>query len=80
MAEVNGKTKEQICNDLGVSTKTFERFIAAENIEGTASGSIHERHYSENIVERFKKWLIKNQQNQGKKTGAKSLIIKQTAH
>lgn len=71
----SGKTKEQICSKYGVSTRTFERFLASLGREvGTPEGSSHERRYSKEIEEKFEKWLIKNQYNQGKATGAKELI------
>jgi hypothetical protein len=68
-------TKQEICNKLDVSTKTFERFLSSvgKEIGKTTDGSAHEKDYSDNVLRRFKKWLIANQLSQGKPTGAKNL-------
>lgn len=69
-------TKQEICNKLDVSTKTFERFLADNpDIESESNGSSHEKDFKNgDIVTRFKKWLVKRQINQGKKTGSKKLL------
>ena len=66
-------TKQEICNNLKVSTKTFERFLASSNQAGKPEGSSHEKNYPDSTFQKFKKWLIKNQLSQGKPCGAKTL-------
>lgn len=54
----NGLSKKQICEKVGVSTKTFERFLDSQGKDlGEAEGQSHERFYGEETVQKFKAWL-----------------------
>lgn len=78
----NGLSKKQICEKVGVSTKTFERFLDSQGKDlGKAEGQSHERFYGEETVQKFKAWLKQNQLNQGRDCGSKNLLseIKSTA-
>lgn len=78
----NGKTKEEICKKIGVSTRTFERFLESlGNSVGESKGSSHQKFYPDNVITQFKKWLKNNQLKQGVNSGSKNLLseIKATA-
>lgn len=81
---MTGKTKAEICKEIGVSEKTFERFKATigHEVGHTEDGSAHVMTYSDDIIKKFKDWLKKNQLSQGKSCGAKDLInsIRGTVH
>lgn len=81
---MTGKTKEQICKDIGVSEKTFERFKSTLNgdVGKVEEGSAHIKTYTDDVVSKFKEWLKKNQLSQGKACGSKDLInsIRGTVH
>ncbi len=69
------KTKKAICEELNVSTKSFERFLKTLDKDmGKSEGSSHEKVYPDEIKDKFKKWLANNQLSQGRNTGAKDLI------
>lgn len=77
-----GLSKKEICSKVGVSTKTFERFLESVGKDlGRAEGQSHERFYDENVVQKFKSWLKQNQLNQDRDCGSKNLLseIKSTA-
>ena len=71
----NGKSKEEICKKIGVSTRTFERFLHSLTMSvGESEGSSHQKFYSDEIVSQFKKWLKHNQFGQGVECGSKNLL------
>lgn len=55
----NKKSKKEICEELGVSLRTFERFVEDIGNNGEAVGSSHERFYTDKDIKQFKNWLEK---------------------
>ena len=61
-------TKEDICSICNCSARTFENFAPQPISERDfiAVGSSHKKLYTEQVLQKFQAWLMKNQANQGK--------------
>ena len=64
-------SKEDICRMCNVSSKTFDCFVGSSSISNRdfiSIGSIHEKFYNEDILNKFQLWLMKNKLSQGTET------------
>ena len=61
-------TKEDICGICNVGHAAFERFAPSSVGERDfiSVGSSHKKMYTEQVLQKFQAWLMKNQANQGK--------------
>ena len=61
-------SKEDICSVCNCSIRTFESFVPQELSERDfiSVGSSHKKLYTEQVLQKFQAWLMKNQANQGK--------------
>ena len=71
-------TKEDICSICNVDEKTFRRFFEEVRLDiGVQSGittlAHNKKMYTEQVLQKFQTWLMKNQANQGKS----SQVVKQ---
>ena len=61
-------SKEDICSVCNCSVRTFESFVPQPIAERDfiSVGSSHKKLYTEQVLQKFQAWLMKNQANQGK--------------
>ena len=71
-------SKEDICSICNVDEKTFRRFFEEARLDTDVQpkiitdrdfisvGSSHKKMYTEQVLQKFQAWLMKNQANQGK--------------
>ena len=64
-------TKEDICSICNVDEKTFRRFFEEVRLDigvqsGITSSAHNKKMYTEQVLQKFQAWLMKNQANQGK--------------
>ena len=68
-------TKEDICSICNVGHAAFERFATSSvgDRDFISVGSSHKKMYTEQVLQKFQAWLMKNQANQGRS----SEVVKQ---
>ena len=71
-------TKEDICSICNVGHAAFERFAPSllRDRDFISVGSSHKKMYTEQVLQKFQAWLLRNQANQGRASDTIKSIVK----